>query len=440
MGKFKPETLEKIKANFIPMPKNATNAPGENPFPVGVLPVSLRLLVHEYTRVTGTPTDFLAGGMLTVAGTAIGNSVRGKAGTHPVIAALFMCGVASSGSGKSHPMNEAVAPLQKIDKEAWRGYELLLEKWHGENSEKGKKKTPEPRPKVIVPTDATPEGLIDIHKHSPNAILYRREELHGFVTSMNRYSQSGEADRWLEIFDGNPIVVLRKTADCYRIEKPHVSILGNIQPDRLPKLAADDRTVSGFMPRFLFLYPPQCDATAIMKEEVNFSSWHDCITVIKHMTAGYSHENPFMLYANAAAEKVLTEHDLFLVTEYNSTTNDTAKGIFAKLRTYLHRFALILQVMECADTGEALTEIGANAAAGAVKLAQYFQYTARKVHGAISKEALRDHDIRRVHLLKLQGVPVLSGKNKKGEPVDGIVDIMGIPKSTVYDYLRLGKR
>ena len=147
-----------------------------------------------------------------------------------------------------------------------------------------------------------------------------------------------------------------------------------------------------------------------------------------------------MLYAHAAAEKVLTKHDEYLVEEWKKTSNDTAKGIFAKLRTYLHRFALILQVMECADTGEALTEIGANAAAGAVKLAQYFQYTARKVHGAISKEALRDHDIRRVHLLKLQGVPVLSGKNKKGEPVDGIVDIMGIPKSTVYDYLRLGKR
>lgn len=409
---------------FTPPPKH-TAAPGENPFPVGVLPVSLRQIVYEYTRVTGAPTDFLAGAMLTVAGVAIGNSVRSKAGTHPVIAALFMSGVATSGSGKSRPMSEAVAPLQKIDKEAWRGYELLLEKWHGENSGKGKKKTPEPRPKVIVPTDATPEGLIDLHKHSPNAILYRREEIHGFIKSMDRYANSGEADRWLEIYDGNPITVIRKVADCYRIEKPHISILGNIQPERLKSFAADDRTVSGFMPRFLFLYPAKCDATAIIKEEVNFSAWHDCIAVIKHMTSDYSHENPFMLYANTAAEKVLTKHDLYLVNELNSTTNETAKGIFAKLRVYLHRFALILQVMECAATGEALTEIGVDAAAGAVKLAQYFQYTARKVHGAISKEALRSHDIRRVYKLKLEG-----------KSIRQIGEEMGIPKSTVYDYLR----
>lgn len=425
--------------SFTPPPKH-TAAPGENPFPVGVLPVRLRQIVYEYTRVTGTPTDFLAGAMLTVAGTAIGNSVRGKAGTHPVIAALFVCGVASSGAGKSEPIKEALTPLKNIDKEAWKEYEILLEKWHAADSGKGKKKSPPPRPKVTVPSDMTPEALIDAHKQIPNGLLYHREELHGFVSSMNRYSQSGEADRWLEIFDGNPIVVLRKTADCYRIEKPHVSILGNIQPDRLPKLAADDRTVSGFMPRFLFLYPPKCDATAIKNVQVDFKSWHDCIAVIKYMTSDYSHEKPFMLYASDAAEKVLTKHDEFLVNEWNSTSNDTAKGILAKLRTYLHRFALILQVMECADTGEALTEIGADAAAGAVKLAQYFQYTARKVHGAISKEALRDHDIRRVHLLKLQGVPVLSGVDKKGKPVDGIVDIMGIPKSTVYDYLKLSKR
>ena len=432
-------TQETMQKNQIPKVKT-DNAPTENAFPVGVLPVSLRLLVHEYTRVTGTPTDFLAGGMLTVAGTAIGNSVRGKVGTYDVIAALFMTGVAFSGSGKSHPVSVALKPLRDIDKKVWKEYELLLEKWHAADGGKGKKKTPPPRPKVTAPSDMTPEGLIDAHKQSPNGLLYHREELHGFVTSMNRYSQSGEADRWLEIFDGNPIVVLRKTADCYRIEKPHVSILGNIQPDRLPKLAADDRTVSGFMPRFLFLYPPQCNPTTIKNLQIDYSAWHDCIAIIKQMTGDYNHENPFMLIAGAAAEKVLTKHDEYLVEEWKKTSNDTAKGIFAKLRTYLHRFALILQVMECADTGEALTEIGANAAAGAVKLAQYFQYTARKVHGAISKEALRDHDIRRVHLLKLQGVPVLSGKNKKGEPVDGIVDIMGIPKSTVYDYLRLGKR
>lgn len=409
--------------SFTPPPKH-TAAPGENPFPVGVLPVSLRLIVHEYTRVTGTPTDFLAGAMLTVAGAVIGNSVRGKFGTYDVIAALFMCGVAFSGSGKSHPISEALKPLHNIDEELWKEYEISLEKWHAADTGKGKKKTPPPRPKVTVPSDMTPEGLIDAHKQLPNGLLYHREELHGFVASMDRYSQGGEADRWLEIFDGNPISVIRKTTDSYRIKKPHVSILGNIQPERLPKLAADDRTVSGFMPRLLFLYPPQCNPTTIQKVQIDFRSWHDCIAVIKQMTSEYNHETPFMLNAGAAAEKVLTKHDEYLVGEWKEAGTDTARGIFAKLRTYLHRFALILQVMECADTGEALTEIGANAAAGAVKLTQYFQHTARKVHGAISKEALISHDIRRVHKLKLEG-----------KTVRDIVTLTDLKKWKVEEYL-----
>lgn len=408
---------------FTPPPKY-TAAPGENPFPVGVLPVRLRQIIYEYTRVTGAPTDFLAGAMITVAGVAIGNSVRSKAGPHDVIAALFMCGVASSGTGKTHPQKVALAPLQKIDKESWKAYKQAHERWKAAGADNAKKnKEPEPQPKLTVLTDATPESLIPIHESTPNGLLYYRDELSGFINSFNQYSKGGESQMWLEIFNGSPVTQVRKKAGNARIDKPHISILGNIQPGLLPKLSANNRLEDGFMHRFLFLYPAKCEAQPLISEQANCDAWDECITTIKQMLSGYNHENPAVIIPTPEAMKVLLSHDTHLMNEANNTTDETTKGIIQKLRIYIFRFALILQAMECACTGEAFTEINKQAAAGAVKLVQYFQYTAEKVHGQISKESKRRFDIRRVHSLI-----------ERGKSVREIAEILEISKSTVSNY------
>ena len=416
-------TQETMQKNQIPK-VTTNNAPGENPFPVGVLPVRLRQIIYEYTRVTGAPTDFLAGAMLTVAGVAIGNSVQSKAGQHRVIAALFMCGVASSGTGKTHPQKVALTPLQNIDKVLWKDYKQAHERWKLAAADKAKKnKEPEPQPKLTVLTDATPESLIPIHESTPNALLYYRDELSGFINSFNQYSKGGESQMWLEIFNGSPIVQVRKKAGNARIDKPHISILGNIQPGLLPKLSANNRLEDGFMHRFLFLYPAKCEPMPLNFESVNCIAWNECITIMKEMLSGHDHENPVMIAPTTEAMQVLLSHDTHLMNEANKTTDETTKGIIAKLRIYLHRFALILQAMECADTGEAFTAINKQAAAGAVKLVQYFQYTAEKVHGAISKESKRRFDIRRVHSLI-----------ERGKSVREIAILLDISKSTVSNY------
>lgn len=411
---------------FTPPPKH-TAAPGENPFPVGVLPVSLRLIVHEYTRVTGTPTDFLAGAMLTVAGAVIGNSVRGKAGPHPVIATLFMCGVANSGTGKTHPQKTiALTLLERMDDESYKDYRVLHDRWKAAaGADKAKKnKEPEPKLKLTVLTKATPEAVITMHEANPNGLLYYKDEITALFNSFNQYSKGDEAEMWLEIFNGSTIMRATKTAGNVRINKPHISILGNIPPTLLPKLAANNRVDSGFMHRFLFIYPANCEAMPLVFEDVKYDAWNECITTIKQMLSGHDHENPVMIEPTPEAMKVLLNCDTRLMNEANRTTDETTKGILAKLRVYLHRFALILQAMECACTGEAFTEINKQAAAGAVKLVQYFQFTAGKVHGAISKEALISHDIRRVHKLKLEG-----------KTVREIVTLTDLKKWKVEEYL-----
>ena len=415
------ETMQKNQIQKV----TTNNAPGENPFPVGVLPVSLRQIIYEYTRVTGTPTDFLAGAMLTVAGVAIGNSVRGKAGSYDVIAVLYMCGVASSGTGKTHPQTEALKPLKNIDDVSWKDYKQAHERWKLAAADKTKKnKEPEPRPKLTVLTKSTPEAIVTQHEANPNALLYYRDELSGLINSFNQYSKGDESEMLLQNWNGSTLTHVTKTAGNARIDKPHISILGNIPPGLLPKLSANNRLEDGFMHRFLFLYPAKCEATPDVMEWVNFKAWNECITIMKSMLSGHDHENPVVIKPTPEAMTVLLNHSKHLMNELNNTTDETTKGIIAKLRIYMYRFALILQAMECADTGEAFTAINKQAAAGAVKLVQYFQYTAGKVHGAISKEAFKSHNVRRVHKLKLEG-----------KTVREIEEIMKIPKSTVHDYL-----
>ena len=407
---------------FTPPPKH-TAAPGENPFPVGVLPVSLRQIVYEYTRVTGAPTDFLAGAMLTVAGVTIGNSAQSRAGLHKVIATLFMCGVANTGTGKTHPQIVALAPLENADKQAYKEYKQAHDRWKTSVAADKKNKEPEPQLKQIKLTKSTPEAIITMHEATPNALLYYRDELSGYINSFNQYSKGDESQMWLQIFNGNSIAQATKTAGNARIETPHISILGNIQPGLLPKLSANNRLEDGFMHRFLFLYPAKCDAMPLISEKVNCNAWDECIATMKQMLSSNDHENPVIVEPTPEALKVLLSYDTHLMNEANKTTDETTKGIIAKLRVYIFRFALILQAMECACTGEAFTEINKQAAAGAVKLVQYFQYTAEKVHGEISKESKRRFDIKRVHSLL-----------ERGKTVREIAELLNISKSTVSNY------
>ena len=68
----------------------------------------------------------------------------------------------------------------------------------------------------------------------------------------------------------------------------------------------------------------------------------------------------------------------------NKTENEAINGVIAKLEVYAIRLSLILQMMNYACNTDNDEAIGIEALKGALKLVEYFKYTALKVHGILS--------------------------------------------------------
>ena len=122
-----------------------------------------------------------------------------------------------------------------------------------ERDTKGPKpEKPVPPPRYIT-SGNTVEKLSDILSRSPRGILIKRDELSGWLGSMEKYGGTGGAnsDRafWLQSFNGGCYTVDRIKRGETFIENLSVSIIGSIQPEKLGEIHG--LTSDGLMQRFL---------------------------------------------------------------------------------------------------------------------------------------------------------------------------------------------
>ena len=109
------------------------------------------------------------------------------------------------------------------------------------------------RPCRYVVNDTTIEKLGELLARSPRGLMVKRDELAGWISSMERYGGKGSAgsDRafWLQAFDGGGYSVDRISRGELYIQNLSVSLLGGIQPDRLAEMHG--LTSDGLLQRFL---------------------------------------------------------------------------------------------------------------------------------------------------------------------------------------------
>ena len=105
-------------------------------------------------------------------------------------------------------------------------------------------------PRLIV-NDATVERIGVIVEAQPKGVMQVRDELSGWLLSME--SRNGGSDRafWLEAYGGRAFTVERMSRPPLPVERLTVGVLGGIQPDKMNDLlikASDDGLVARFMP------------------------------------------------------------------------------------------------------------------------------------------------------------------------------------------------
>lgn len=252
--------------------------------------------IKEAAEGAGAPPAFVAAALLAAAGAVIGNA-RWASPWHqwkePPTINVALVGRPSSGKSPAlDQVQELIATLEMEANEDWSQRQLENKRATLEATERMKRYeadvkeavrlgntppdmmedyvAPEPiERRRLVSTDTTIEKAARLSKSNPRGLLLIRDELAGWLGSMDRYANGAGGDRafWLQAYGGRSWTTDRvKDADPVVI--PHLvwSIIGTIQPDRAASLlmSGDD---DGLAARILYCWPdplpplrPSCQA------------------------------------------------------------------------------------------------------------------------------------------------------------------------------------
>jgi hypothetical protein len=152
---------------------------------------------------------------------------------------------------KTPIINAATNYLDKLQASAWTKYKNDLDEYRKAGGDADEFEMPEP-PRYVA-YDITTDKLGIILGKQDRGILIKRDELAGWIGSMERYStgRGPYADRafWLKSYDGGPFAVDRVSREDVRINNLSCSIIGGIQPNRLAEVQG--LTTDGLLQRFI---------------------------------------------------------------------------------------------------------------------------------------------------------------------------------------------
>lgn len=346
--------------------------PDVPPFPTEVFPEVLRRYVEEGARAMGIPTDMIAVPLLAACGGLIGNRVsvqfRRAWSEWPI---FWFAVVGDPGSGKSPGLGLAMSPVEHLQRRAWEDYQRDLEQYERHRAGAGGAPGVPTESKPVLPhfftTDATLEGLADMIGSSPG-VTFVRDELVGWVRSHDAYRKAGDRQSWLSLWSHKPLKIDRRTRGPILVTDPAVTVVGGVQPDLLPDLAAEAGQHDGFLDR-LDLAWPDARPMYMSDDEISEQAEAAAIGLIEQISR-LRQLPPRTTRLSAAAQPVFRAWHDDNVDRIGAALG-LARGYLAKLPSKVLRLAVLLHVLSNSDVQDG-DEIGAATIDAAINLAEYF--------------------------------------------------------------------
>ena len=328
----------------------------EYKFPVNIFPPVLQKLIHEAKASCNFPESYMGASMLLTLSTAIGNTctlkIKNNRVERPVI---FLHLVGEPGSVKSHPLRFALQPIINRDIKSRLRFQKELDGYQEELQKGGNPEKPKCSQRFVQ--DATPEALVKIIAANPSGVCNYCDEVSLFFNNLNRYSKGGFDSMMLSLFDCLPIFMDRSGTDVkVTIVNPFANIAGTIQLDVFVKLYKGHLTENGFLHRIMAVYndgPDELpyDSELEIPSELQ-EKWSNVINSILKL------EDGFKEFATPA-EYTLSEEAKGIYSIWSRNTTDRVnmvephemRGFFQKIKSYVYRVALILQVAKEAVEG-----------------------------------------------------------------------------------------
>lgn len=402
-------------------------------FPVVIFPEKIKKIVQQTSEESNYPLNYIAAAMFFAASVAVGNCRTLMAGTIKVKAILFMSLIGTPGSGKTHPINFAVAPFLRLDKSSILRYQNSLEDWRKTPAESRGKK---PKAKQFRVQDITMEAITKILGETRRGIFVFVDELKGWISSFNKYRNGGgDLEQWLSLYNGIPITVNRKGEDDVTyVEDPFVSVIGGMQPGILPKLFGGDNMDNGFFYRLLYVNN-DADGKPLLWKKADLPSgcddeWRKFINSILRPTGYFDDVEKEMNYT-------FSDDAWSYIVDWQNNTElhnaeeepESVTAIFRKIQDYCLRFCLVIHVMrEAAGEIPQSTTIDENIALRATILSEYFFRTAKETYDLVQMGGFNHGKF--FDLLNCLNTTF------SAEQAVAVGERIGISRNTVFRYLR----
>lgn len=405
----------------------AHELPAVEKFSLEFLPSSFRPYVEDTTHRMQVPADFAgAAAIVALAGCVNRRAIiRPKAmdDSWSVIPNLWGAIVAPPGFMKSPVLNAVTRPLSKIEAR-WRETfnrevdqhernreeeELKIQAWREQSKQSYKKgETAKVRPEEVaqVPkerrlllTDTTYEKLHEILRENPAGVFVVRDELTGWLSSLDREGREGERGFYLQAWNGDgPFTVDRIGRGSIHVPAACVSLFGNIQPARLRSYLSEvdsgGPNDDGLFQRLqVTVWPDTLPAWKNVDRKPNFFAV-EMMEKVFEACASRSPDNPVQMRFDPEAQQLFDQwrDELELKVRSGRGLSPSLIGHFAKYRSLMPTVAGLFELADIVGTSGVASQtvqINVGHAAQAAALCEYLASHAHRVYSCITSPEFR---------------------------------------------------
>jgi hypothetical protein len=367
-------------------------------FPIDIFPENIQLYILESAKTLGLSIDYMGCSFIWLLSVIVGNSLKLEVKTGWVENAnVWISLVGKAGIGKTPSINQMIRPLEVINNTHIRRYIKEYAKWveyekkdkkEREHSEEVRK----PKKTQFIVNDITLEALVDLHEENKNAVGVFKDELAGWFKDMNKYRAGSDLEFWLSCWSGKAVSMNRKTAKSSFVDKPHIPVLGGIQPSIFDQFNTEENKENGFTDRMLISFPDlYVDKYSDNELDDRIVLWYDEYIVkffdkVKREWVNFNQDDDIqpikaILSPNAKKEWIRIFNK---ITEMQNSDaeNEYMKSMLPKQKSYIPRFALLINAIWSYDVevnDGSYSMVGPDAMLKAEKLSDYFINMSKKV-------------------------------------------------------------
>lgn len=412
----------------LPLPGGRLSAP---PLRSAMLPPALAAWLADISRRLQVPLDFAAIPAIVSLATVIGSKVRirpKQKDDWTVVPNLWGAIIGDPGVLKSPTIEQATRPLRRLIAQAEEKYQADLKRHVAEaEADEDRRKAiqkqikaalsagedttmlraqmgEQPRPPTeqrYMVNDATVEKLGELLAQNRNGLLLFRDELTGWLKTLDKPTNANERAFYLESWDGGqPYIYDRIGRGTTRIPNATMSVIGGIQPgplaDYLTAANANSVGADGLMQRFqLAVWPDEPG------EYVHVDEWPDndaknqafrifeLLDTIEPTTERFNHVETGYAYLrfDRIAQAMFDEWYTEIQNRVRAEHSDPAfRSHMAKFGSLFASLALIFHLCDVGDAIE-IPNVSTQAAKLAVYWCDYLEGHARKIYGLQVAEA-----------------------------------------------------